>query len=236
MSEEPVAGGIAIWAGGGSTILGIAALVLAINNPSDADLRAYVAQAATQELASSGNVFMQMMSVEGGQAAGQMISVRSDNFLVFTKFDVGIPDLTMLGGPPAQQICLIGIMNRFVSCDSAVSEGQSAESPPPERSSLAAQDTALVDGSEVQPTDERVLLRTDGWLCDGVRVKFAPGTPWQTVLVNVAGNSASWRMTVGSQGIITVLESADDRYAGAMFEFSEGALRFNEQTCQPANG
>ncbi len=238
MEEQATSGRRSVWAGGGTAIVAIAAFVLAINNPTEADLRTHVAQLASEELASSGNVFMQMMSVDGGQAASQMITVRSDNFLIFSRFDVGIPDTTIFGGAPASQACLIGIMNRFVSCGEArglVTEVPNPTSASPERDSLAAQDTALVSGGEAQPTDDSVLLRTHGWLCDGVRVKFAPETPWQSVLVNVAGKSSSWRMTVGSQGVITVMESADTRYAGAAFEFSNGDLFFNDQPCQPAN-
>jgi hypothetical protein len=238
MEEQAISERRGLWAGGGTAIVAVAACVLAINNPTEADLRTHVGLLASEELASSGNVFMQMMSVDGGQAASQLITVRSDNFLIFSRFDVGIPDTTIFGGSPASQACLIGVMNRFVSCGEAgtlVAEVPNASSASPERDSLAAQDTALVSGGEAQPTDDPVLLRTHGWLCDGVRVKFAPGTPWESVLVNVAGKSSSWRMTVGSQGVITVLESADSRYAGAVFEFSNSDLFFNDQPCQPAN-
>lgn len=237
MEEQAAIGRRSLWAGGGSAIVAIAAFILAINNPTEADLRAHVAQLASDELATSGNVFMQMMSVDGGQAASQMITVRSDNFLIFSRFDVGVPDTTIFGGSPASQTCLIGVMNRFFSCGDAralVTEVPNPASAPPERDSIAAHDTALVSDGEAQPTDDPVLLRTHGWLCDGIRVRFAPETPWESVLVNFAGKSSSWRMTVGSQGVITVLESADDRYAGAMFEFVDGDLSFNEQPCQPA--
>lgn len=108
--------------------------------------------------------------------------------------------------------------------------------PSPPRGSLSTRDMQLIGVPPNVSDDPNKpdLLRPAGWKCDGVRVAFAPDTPWGKIRVRVAGQEDLWSMSVGTQGTVSVFESSNQRFAGAQFLYEAEALAFNERPCEPA--
>ena len=116
------------------------------------------------------------------------------------------------------------------------SENQDKEvSENPERQSMEPEDFALITGDTVPFTTARVMLRTDGWVCDGLHIKFHPATPWQSVMVDIDGTASEWDLSVGSQGLLWVSTSKIPEYKDVGFEFESRTLFFRDRACTPAS-
>ncbi len=108
--------------------------------------------------------------------------------------------------------------------------------PSPPRGSLSTRDMQLI-GVPPNDSDDPTkpdLLRPAGWTCDGVRVSFAPDTPWGKIKVQIAGQEDLWSMSVGTQGTVSIFEPSNQRFAGAQFLYEADTLAFNERPCEPA--
>ncbi len=257
--EEEQRGGFALFGGGFSALIGVGALVLALNNPTVPDLQAEAASLIQQEVANNSNPLLALMSQEIGRAGADALTISSTNYVVFTHFEVTTPDTRLLGGEAPQQLCFVGVMKRFYPCEAA-SEGArqstsatSGSSPdrdgaqtivstksdtqdadqPVQRGSLSPRDMQLIGSppDESRDPSDLDLLRPRGWSCDGVRVKFDPETPWSKIRVEIAGQRSAWSMSVGTQGVVSVSNSVDPRFSGANFVFEPGSLAFNERLC-----
>lgn len=257
--DEDEGGGFFLFGGAFSTLIGIGALILALNNPTISDLRAEAASLIQQEMVNSSNPFLALMSQEIGAAGADTLTIRSTNYIILTHFEVTTPDARFLGGDAPQQLCFVGVMKKFYPCDqwtSGVSQSTSAgsvsspglnDSQATADSTFDERDAARSDSRRsLSPRDMELmglfsdvsldpsnpdLLRPKGWSCDGVRVKFAPDTPWSTIGVEIAGQSSVWSMSIGTQGVVTVSDPENVRFAGASFLFEPSILYFNDRVC-----
>jgi hypothetical protein len=232
-------GGFFAIGGGLSGLLGIAALIAAVNNPSDADLRAWVRSQFEQGAAADGNMFAGLLAQSVSAEYADAFAISSTNYIVLTHFEVATPDLRLMGGPAPEQGCLIGVMNNFYPCGE-VSDAVSGGGSQPSRN-----DDALPysDAADVEIADPSLSLdRSRGWVCDGARVRFSnidhQADPFRPpVTVDIVGQQSIWSISysTGTGSAASIGESNDPRFGDAWFGYSEatGILSFNERDCAP---
>lgn len=238
--EEEQRGGFVFFGGGLSALISIGVLILALNNPTDSDFQAEAASVIQQEVANT-NPLLALMSEEIGRAGADALTIRSTNYVVFTRFEVTTPDARLFG-VPSQQFCFLGVMNNFYPCESVTKEAKQFTS-----STGASTDEELLQGSVTDrfitatPQGDGIdLERPQGWLCDGVRVRFEASGD-ELYRITIAGQTSNWvsgftncSASCGPNNPVPqYFQPVEGSPFGEASFVLQNDLRFNDRVCEP---